>query len=293
MKRRWLCLALALLLLFSLAACGAGSGKTDAADNSAAVAMDGGMYDEEAASPSQASGGGLAAVRENAKLILRADRTIETQEYGQTIAGIEQLTGRYGGYIESSDNGGGLGERTANYTIRIPQDKFEAFLKEVGDTCHVVRQSQSAEDISEQYGDAETRLATLKTKHARLLELLEKAEKMEDIIAIESALSDTQYEIDSLTGTLRSYDSLVDFATVSLYIREVQTLSSVADGTGFGAQVAQAARGGLHGLGAFGRGLVLTVVGLWPLLLVLGAGIAVFWNIRKRRKAKREQEREQ
>ena len=39
---------------------------------------------------------------------------------------------------------------------------------------------------------------------------------MADIITIESAISDTEYEIESLSGTLRHYDALVDYATVSL-----------------------------------------------------------------------------
>lgn len=287
-------MGLTLLFLFSLAACGAadGGGETGVSADSAS-AQDNGFYKEsEPAGATEESGVDFSTVRENAKLILRADLSVETQTVDDTVSSIERMTAEAGGYIESSSTHGELGSRYMSYTVRVPQEKYEGFLAQVGDTCHVVSSDRSAEDISEQYTDIETRLATLQTKHERLLTLLDQADKMEDIIALENALADCEYEIDSLTGAKRHYDSLVGFSTISLSVREVQALSAVSGGTGFGAQLSQAAKSGLHGLTGFARGLIITLVALWPLVLVLGAGFAVFWNVRKRRKAKREQEQD-
>ena len=86
-------------------------------------------------------------------------------------------------------------------SLRIPQEKFEAFYEQLGSSVHVVYSSRSSEDVTEQYTDIETRLATLTTKHERLLALLDQADKMEDIISLENALADCEYEIDSLTGS--------------------------------------------------------------------------------------------
>ena len=146
------------------------------------------------------TGGGSAdfsAVRQNAKLILRADLTLETQDFDATSADLEKLTAETGGYIESSSLSGDKGSRSAYYTLRIPQEKFETFYAQLGDRAHVVYSSRSSEDITEQYTDIETRLATLQTKHERLLALLDQAGKMEDIISLETRLADCEYEIDS------------------------------------------------------------------------------------------------
>ncbi len=80
--------------------------------------------------------------------------------------------------------------------------------------------SSSAENITEEYYDTDSRLKTAQIKLERLQELLSKADNMADIITIESAISDTEYEIESLSGTLRHYDALVDYATVSLTLSE-------------------------------------------------------------------------
>ena len=147
----------------------------------------------------------FSAVRENAKLILSADLTLETQEYDTACAAIERMTAEAGGYIESSGSYGEKGSRTANYTLRVPQEKFETMFTQLGESCHVVSSNRWSEDVTMAYTDIETRLATLRTKHERLLALLDQAGKMEDIIELENALADCEYEIDTLTGEMRHY----------------------------------------------------------------------------------------
>lgn len=232
----------------------------------------------------------FSAVRANARLILRADLSIETQSFEETRQEVESLTATAGGYIESSGLYGAVGNRTADYVIRVPQQQFDSFLRNVGDSCHIVSQNTSQEDIADQYTDQETRLATLRTKHERLLTLLEQAATMEDIIALENALSETEYEIDSITGELRSYDSLVDFSTISLYIREVQSLSAVAEQNAFSAQVTQAAITGLNGLEMLLRSLILTALTIWPFLLIVLFCVVLGVHGYRKRKAKRKEQ---
>lgn len=286
MKRRWLCMVLVLLLLLSLAACGAASSGADSTTGDSAAQAENGAAMDAAASESTAD---FSAVRENAKLILSADLTLETQDYDATCTAVEQMTAEAGGYIQSSGNAGEKGSRTANYTLRVPQEQFETFFAQLGETCHVVSANRWSEDVTEQYTDIETRLATLQTKHERLLALLDQAAKMEDIISLENALADCEYEIDSLTGEKRHYDDLVGFSTFNVTLREVQTLTAVSEGTGFGAQVVQAAQNGLGGMTAVVRGLILMIVMLWPVLVLLGIVGAVFWRVRIYRKKKAQQ----
>ena len=108
--------------------------------------------------------------------------------------------------------------------MRIPADQYRPFLERVGTLCHVTYQEESSDNVSTAYYDAESRLVTQQTKLERLQNLLAQAENMEDIITIESAISDTELEIEQLTGTLRHYDSLVDFSTVYITLQEVYQL---------------------------------------------------------------------
>ena len=101
--------------------------------------------------------------------------------------------------------------------------------------------SSAARWVSEAYYDTESRLVTQRTKLERLQELLAKAENMEDIITLESAIADTELNIEYLTGTLRKYDALVDYATVEITLEEVYVLSEQEQPvTGFWPRLAQA-----------------------------------------------------
>lgn len=285
MKKRLLPLFLALLL--SLSACGSSSGGSDSSASAGNASADNGWAEAAMDAADTAGGADFSAVRRNAKLILNADLSLETQDFEKSAADIEKMTAEAGGYIESSGTYGDTGSRSANYTLRVPQEKFEQFYAQLGENMHVVSRSRSSEDVTEQYTDIETRLATLQTKHERLLSLLEKADKMEDIIALETALADCEYEIDSLTGSKRRYDDLVGFSTFYINLREVQTLTATADGTGFGAQLTQAAKTGARGLADVVRGTILGVVMFWPAVILVIAGTAAGVILHRRRKAKR------
>lgn len=285
MKKRLLPLFLALLL--SLSACGSSSGGSDSSASAGNASADNGWAEAAMDAADTAGGADFSAVRRNAKLILNADLSLETQDFEKSAADIEKMTAEAGGYIESSGTYGDIGSRSANYTLRVPQEKFEQFYAQLGENMHVVSRSRSSEDVTEQYTDIETRLATLQTKHERLLSLLEKADKMEDIIALENALADCEYEIDSLTGSKRRYDNLVGFSTFYINLREVQTLTATADGTGFGAQLSQAAKTGARGLADVVRGTILGVVMFWPAVILVIAGTAAGVILHRRRKAKR------
>ena len=110
---------------------------------------------------------------------------------------------------------------------------------------------------------------------------------MEDIISLENALADCEYEIDSLTGSKRHYDDLVGFSTFSVTLDEVQTLTATPEGSGFGAQLTQAAKTGTRGLVDSVRALILGIVMFWPAVILVIAGTAAGVILHRRRKAKR------
>ena len=162
------------------------------------------------------------------KLIFRASLTLESTEFDATAAAIADLTERLGGYFSDTSSGErGSSHRWANYTIRVPSARFDEFLDQAGELANETWRNVTREDISENYYDTDGRLKTQQTKLNRLRELLEKAETVEDMITIESAIAETEYEIDSLSGELRHYDSLVNYSTIDISLEEVYRLTEV------------------------------------------------------------------
>lgn len=168
----------------------------------------------------------------NAKVIRRASLSVQSTEFDETKAVIESMVDANGGYIENVEVYNGNSYRSTSYknasfTVRIPAQNFQAFLSGMSSECHVVSLSQSAEDVGEQYFNTEQKLETLNNKHDRLEELLKKAENMSDIIELENALSNCEYEINMYQTTLNRYDSLIGFSTINISLQEV---SRPADG---------------------------------------------------------------
>ena len=209
MKSRIRLLAALLAVVITTAGCGASAKYESAA--SAPMAMD--MAVEEAA-PEEvfemetAATGAVTnsevspTVQVGRKLIRTFDMSIETKEFDEVLSGIQEKVQKLGGYIEQSSLDGGSAyysdyNRYSNMTVRIPSDKLDGFIENVKETANVTYISESTEDITLKYVDTESRKIALETERDRLLELLEKAETVEDIITIEGRLSEVRYQLES------------------------------------------------------------------------------------------------
>ena len=300
---------LAALLALSLTACGGGaSGGGDAAASSSAGGGESLSFSTQESQDSAPGEPGAEAEEaspqagQNAKLIRRAELEIQTEAFDTAAASLEALVAEAGGYFQSAQvEGGSLRDQNAarygNYVIRLPEENFSAFLDQSGTLGYVVRRSESSENVSQAYYDTETRLAAQRTKQERLLALLAQADTMESIIELENALSETEYEIQSLTTDLEHYDDLIDYATVDLYLAEVLSLSQTPGETaGLGERMAA-------GLSASAAGLVQGVQDLlvwlsyhlFPVIVVLGAagGGLFYWRrVRRGRKDGPPEERQ-
>ena len=301
MKRGFAWMLALLLLLGLLSGCGGSGNATasddattsaDSADNGTASA--GGSYGVWAETTEESGGtaeDGASDRLENAKMIYTARMEVETTGFDAADADLRTLVEVLGGYFEQAAvHDYGSGYRSGDYKVRIPADQFQPFLDQVGTLCHVTYQEQTSENVSEAYYDAESRLATQRTKLERLQNLLAQAENMEDIITIESAISDTELEIERLTGTLRQYDALVDYATVYLSLQEVYQLSNVEEpATSFASRMGAAFASGWRGFVGALESLAVALAYGWVWLLLLAAvGTVAGRLLWKRRRRERQ-----
>ncbi|MBQ8592400.1 MAG: DUF4349 domain-containing protein [Lachnospiraceae bacterium] len=164
------------------------------------------------------------------KLIKTVSMDVETEEYDSLFAKIEQRITELGGYIENLNEyqdryGYEENLREASITARIPKEKLDEFVTEVTESSNVINRNERVEDVTLSYVDLESHKKVLITERDRLMELLENAETMEDIIAIEGRLSEVRYQIESMESQLRTYDNKIDYSTVYVNIREVERLT--------------------------------------------------------------------
>lgn len=224
----------ALVMATLLAGCGAA---TDSVGN---MKQESPMEAPEAVMDQEAGGGLLYGTTEESastaaadqKLIKRVNIDSETEDLESLLPQITNKVGELGGYIEHQElyNGSAYSSsrrRNVNMTIRIPADRLGEFTAQIEGASNVVNYSESAEDVTLQYVDTESRITALEVEQERLLELLSKADNMSDLLEIEARLTDVRYELESYSSQLRTLENKVSYATVYLYINQVKVYTEV------------------------------------------------------------------
>lgn len=219
-----------------------------------------------------AAGSGLESVQSTSqKLIKTVNLEIQTLEFDSVTDSLGQKVKELGGYVESSSIWGNSyssqNRRSADYTVRIPSDKLDEFVEEASGLGNVTYKNESVEDVTLQYVDTESRKKALEATQDRLLELLEQAESMEDILTIESKLSEIRYELENYGSQLRVLDNQIDYSTVYITISEVEVITPVGE-KGFFEEVADRFGNSLYRVGRGARGFAIGLLGNLPVLVV-------------------------
>ena len=196
---------------------------------------DDGMYYEEMGYDTGSGEAGTGDL-EHRKLIKNAHLNVETQEFDALLYNIEERLKFLGGYMETfnvSNNSyypyGNSNNRYAYMGIRIPADRYDLFMNDISGMANVTSRNESINDVTMQYVDVESRKRILETEQERLLELMAKAETIEDLIILERRLSEVRYQLESSESQLRTYDNLVDYSSIYISIQEVGELSPVVE----------------------------------------------------------------
>ena len=200
---------------------------------------------------------------------------------------------RLGGYFQMNEQYSyDVNYRSAYYVVRVPAAQFDALCQGAGELCTQVYLNRALEDVSELYYDTESRLAVARTKHDRLLELLAQAQVMTDIIELENALAEAEYEIEQLTGTLRQYDSLINYSTVTIHLDEVYRVSPDQSAPlTFGEKVGQSFRSGMErardGVENFALFIIGHIVGIIIVLIIIAVIVLILRALRRCRTRKK------
>lgn len=230
MKRTILSLLMVLALLFSLTACGASNeasydngapGKVVLGESNSVVS------DSLTESPN------LPADR---KLIRTVRMQAETDELNTVLSQLEEKLSQFGGYLQQKEvyQGSayrGTQRRNANLVIRIPAQDLNAFLSHLNGSTHVISSNETVDDVTLHYIDVDSQLKALKTEEERLLAMMEKAETLSDLLAIEQRLTQVQQELQSVASQLKSLDSQIEYATIHLSVSEVVEYTPVEEKT--------------------------------------------------------------
>ncbi len=273
----------------------------------------GGYYDEsanQAAAPAEApqsdpageakpeytsSSKNNTGIMDQRKIIMEGDVSIETKDFDESIEALDQLIEDYEGFAESrtvrgrSPNSRAL--RHAIYTIRVPSDKFEIVMQDMGSIGTVLESNSRGTDITDRYVDHETRIRALKVQEETLLDILEKSTKLEDVITLESRIAEVRYEIESIENTLRNYDRLLAYSRIDIHIQEVDDATESAPvARTLGDKISGAFNQSIKDFRLALEDLIVWFAGSWIALIFYGIvifiGVKIIMNARRKHASK-------
>ena len=287
-------LAIFLALSLLLSGCGGVSNGT---------AADGAMKNEMAmGEPGEGnltseSGTTSAALPTNQKLIRKIWLEAETEQMDALLSSVEERIAQLSGYVEARQvrNGSaysGRRYRYADLTVRIPAEKLDGFVDHVQEISNITSTRETTDDVTLSYVEHESKVIALETEQTRLLELLAKADSMDDILKIESRLTDIRNQLEKVKSQLRVYDNQINYGTVYLTITEVTEYTPVTEPQTLGERMrvglGESWQDMVEGLG---NALVFFVVALPHLLpwAVVALGVILIFRRVKKKKDRKEE----
>jgi hypothetical protein len=148
-------------------------------------------------------------------LIYKAELIMGVFETTKSMDEVERIAVDAGGYLVIRD--------AQTITVRVPAEKFRDALAGVTKVGDVLGRNVSVRDVTSEYYDLEIRIRNAEVMRARLEQLLAKADKVEDALAVERELERVAGELERLKGQIKLLRELVSFSTITVRFQPVAT----------------------------------------------------------------------
>ncbi|MFE2942191.1 DUF4349 domain-containing protein [Streptomyces sp. NPDC059255] len=213
-------------------------------------------------------------------VIRTAELTVRVEDARKALATARTAAGNAGGLVQDEvterDEDSGV---TSRIVLRVPGASYDAVLSELAGTGTLLARKAKAEDVTDQVVDVESRIASQRVSVARVRELMDRATKLSDVVALEGELSSRQSALEALLAQQASLKDRTTLATITLELFENQPVEKErkAEDPGF----LDALGGGWDALLATLRWIGVVLGAVLPFAAVLGA-LFLLWRLVRR-----------
>ncbi|MCJ7515863.1 MAG: DUF4349 domain-containing protein [Dehalococcoidia bacterium] len=213
------------------------------------------------------------------KIVKNGYMTLEVNDITAAITGVAAMAKDLNGYVVSSNKSGLQDVTYGQITIRVPSGSFDVAFDRLRQLAvNVPNESTTSEDVTEQYTDLQAQLRNKEATEAQYLEILKKADKVEDILAVQRELSNVHGEIEQLKGRIQYIERTSDMALINVDLQKTKPLG----GTAWSAL--ETLKSAARGLVSFGK--VLADIAIWlaifsPVWIIILVVVLYFTRWRK------------
>ncbi len=206
------------------------------------------------------------------KLIKEADLEWKTNSIDNTHQNISTLAKKFDAYIADDNQYKDDYTITNRMTIKVPANKFDAFLNALNnDVKKYDRKNIKVLDVTEEYVDVAARIKTKKELEQRYLQILQKANQVEDILSVEAQLNIVRTDIEAAEARMKVLNHQISLSVINITFYETTSAP-----VGFFGKIGKSFLDGWNGILYF----ILGLITFWPFVLAIGA-IVYFYRKRK------------
>lgn len=225
-------------------------------------------------------------------VILTGSIELEIKDTRETIKEIREIVANSGGIVYSSSvYEVKEGQYGARMTLRVPQKNFDQVMSHLEVTGKASNVQTGMEDVTMQYIDLDSRLKNQKAQEERLIEILDMAETVEEVLEIERELYRVRGEIEYMTAQFTQLQDRIAFATINLTLREeaipVEVISPGAF-ENFGSRIKETFIGSINFVLNAISFILIALAALLPVMVLLGLVALVIILIVRRATSKKK-----
>jgi hypothetical protein len=223
------------------------------------------------------------------KVIKTASLDITVDDVDKSINQITNEATLASGFVQNSSVTENVnGQKYASIVLRVPAASFESVINKIKSFASLVsREDVNGQEVTQEYVDLQANLTHDQAVEAQYLELLKRAQKVEEIIAVRDKLDQVQGEIEMLKGRLRYLDNQTEMSTIAVSISSVTKVTLPANKWQPWEIVKEAVKNLIVGLQNFVNFLIFllfAIIGLIPYLILIGLIFLIAKWIYKRSK---------
>lgn len=198
------------------------------------------------------------------KIVKTGNLRFETKDLNDTYNQILKSVKANGGSIQNDSEGKNYETVFRNLVVRIPSQNFDVFIQNISKgVSYFDNKEISAEDVTAEYIDIDTRLNAKKALENRYLDLLKKANKVSEMLEIEAQLSAIREEIEAKQGQLNYLKSRISLSTITIeFYKPIAQESGATES--YGSKIWNAIKSGFNSFSGFFIGLI----SLWPFVII-------------------------
>ncbi len=204
------------------------------------------------------------------KIVKNGYMILEVNDIAAAITGVAAMADDLNGYVVSSNKSGDKDATYGQIIIRVPSGSFDiAFDRLRHLAVNVPNESTTSQDVTEEYTDLQAQLRNYEATEAQYLEILKKADKVEDILAVQRELSNVRGQIEQVKGRIQYIERTSDMALITVDLQKVKPIGGTAW------SILETLKSAARGLVSFGKVLADIVIWLvifspvWIIILVV------------------------